>query len=139
LQSFLKRYREDALVVDKWFAVQASSSHPDTLNQVKALLKHEAFDIKNPNKVRYLVRTFAGNQLRFHGADGEGYRFLADMVIQLDALNPQMAARIAGAFSQWRRFDDARQALMRTEMERIGATESLSKDTGEIIARCLQG
>jgi aminopeptidase N len=139
LQAFLDRYRQDALVVDKWFAVQASSSHPDTLQHVKALLQHEAFDIKNPNKVRSLVRTFAANQLRFHGADGEGYRFIADMVIQLDALNPQMAARIAGAFSQWRRFDDARQALMKTEMERIAASEALSKDTGEIIARSLQG
>ncbi|MDA0666272.1 MAG: aminopeptidase N [Planctomycetota bacterium] len=139
LQTFLDRYRQEALVVDKWFAVQASSSHPDTLQHVKALLNHEAFDIKNPNKVRSLVRTFAGNQLRFHGANGEGYRFIADMVIQLDALNPQMAARIAGAFSQWRRFDDARQALMKTEMERIAASEALSKDTGEIIARSLQG
>lgn len=139
LQTFLDRYRKDALVVDKWFAVQASSSHPDTLQHVKALLEHEAFDIKNPNKVRSLVRTFAGNQLRFHGADGEGYRFIADMVIQLDALNPQMAARIAGAFSQWRRFDVDRQAKMQSEMERIGATEALSKDTGEIIARCLKG
>ncbi|MFK5956343.1 MAG: aminopeptidase N [Planctomycetota bacterium] len=139
LQSFFERYQKDALVVDKWFAVQASSSHPNTLAQVKSLMQHAAFDIKNPNKVRSLIRVFAGNQLRFHAADGAGYQFIADCVIELDALNPQLAARIAGAFSQWRRFDASRQGLMKTEMERIGAAANLSKDTGEIIALCLKG
>lgn len=137
LADFYGKWKEEALVVDKWLAVQSSSGRPDTLANIKALLDHEAFDIKNPNKVRSLIRTFGANQVCFHAADGSGYQFLADMVITLDKLNPQMAARIAGAFAQWNRFDQARQDLMIAQLERMQATEGLSKDTGEIVTRCL--
>ena len=97
-------------MVDKWLAVQAGSRLPTTLARVKELLRHPAFDIKVPNKVYALIRTFAANHVRFHAADGGGYEFLADQVIALDALNPQVAARMARAFDRWRKFDAGRQA-----------------------------
>lgn len=137
LEHFYSEWKGEALVVDKWLAVQASSSRKDTLERIKALMGHEAFDIKNPNKVRSLIRTFGANQVRFHAADGSGYAWLGDMVLELDRLNPQIAARIAGAFSQWSRFDQSRQDLMVAQLERLHASEGLSKDTGEIVSRCL--
>ena len=138
LQDFYERWQDVPLVVDKWLSVQAMAEHDTALDEVKRLLHHPAFDLKNPNKVRSLVRTFAGNQLKFHAADGSGYAFLAEQIQKLDGLNPQVAARIAGAFSQWRRFDPQRQALMRNALESIAAQPDLSKDTTEIVSRCLQ-
>jgi aminopeptidase N len=138
LDDFYKTFEEEALVVDKWLAVQAGSHSKDVLTDVKALLDHAAFDIKNPNKVRSLIRTFTANQLNFHRADGAGYTFVADQVILLDVLNPQLAARIAGAFAQWQRFDQARQQLMIDQLVRISEVKGLSKDTAEIVARSLK-
>jgi len=111
---------------------------PDTLERVKRLRQHPAFRLSNPNKVRALVGRFCmGNPVRFHAANGEGYRFLADQVIELDQINPQMAARLISALSRWKRFDADRQALMRGELQRIVDRPKVSKDVFEIISKSL--
>src|SRR5262245_61901437 len=113
LERFYADWKHEPLVVDKWLAVQATSRLPDTLERVKRLTKHEAFDVRNPNKVYALIRSFAANHVRFHAANGAGYAFAADWVLELDRLNPQIAARIARAFDRWRKFDAGRQARAR--------------------------
>ena len=110
LERFYEKWRDESLVVDKWLAVQATSRLPGTLARVRELLSHPAFDIRVPNKVYALIRAFAANHVRFHAADGAGYAFLADQVIAIDKLNPQVAARMARGFDRWKRFDPARQA-----------------------------
>lgn len=137
LNEFFETWRHDALVLDKWFAIQASSRLSDTLDRVRALIRHPAFNIKNPNKVRSVVGAFAQNQACFHASSGEGYAWVAERVIELNALNPQIAARLTGAFALWRRYDPARQELMRVQLERIRETPNLSKDVYEIVARSL--
>jgi aminopeptidase N len=137
LAEFYARWKDEPLVVDKWLAVQAASRLPGTLSTVKQLLKHPAFDLKVPNRVYALIRTFASNHVRFHASDGGGYAFLADQVIALNALNPQVAARMARAFDRWRRFDEGRQARARAELERIRDTDKLSKDVAEIVGKAL--
>jgi aminopeptidase N len=138
LDAFYERWRSDPLVLDKWFAIQASSRRVDALERVVELSEHPDWSLRNPNRVRALVGTFcAGNQVRFHAADGGGYRFLAGMVGRLDPLNPQVAARMASLFNPWRRFDAARQALMKAELEGIRARPGLSKDVYEIVTRAL--
>jgi aminopeptidase N len=108
------------------------------LERVLELSRHSDFSLKNPNRLRSLVGSFcSANQLHFHRADGAGYRFLADIVIQLDPLNPQVAARMVSLFNQWKRFDAGRQALMKAELQRVGACQSLSKDVYEIVGRAL--
>jgi aminopeptidase N len=140
LDDFYQRWQHDPQVVEKWLALQAGSSLPDTLQRVEALMQHPAFDLHNPNKVRALIGRFcAGNPLRFHAADGAGYRFLADRVLELDPLNPSIAARLVKNLSRWRRYDPARQALMKAQLERIVAQEGLSKDVYEIASRSLEG
>ncbi len=135
---FYDRWREDGLVLDKWFNAQAFSFMPGTLDVVKGLMEHEAFDIKNPNKVRALIGAFAhGNLLHFNVADGSGYEFVADRVIQLNAINPQVAARLAGAFNRWLKFDDARQDAIRTQLERIIGSPGLSNNVYEIVSKSL--
>ena len=137
LQSFYARWKHDPLVLDKWFSVQAASKREDTVHRVVALASHPDFSLKNPNRARSLVGVFcAGNQVRFHGIDGIGYRFLADTVLGLGA-NPQMAARMASSFNYWKRFDSTRQRLMRAELERIVAHQPLSDDVFEIVSRAL--
>ena len=136
LTDFYNRYENDPLVIDKWFALQARSTRPDTLSTVKSLLEHPKFSRSNPNKVRALIGVFAGgNPVRFHAADGSGYRFLADQVLALNGTNPQVAARLLPPLGRWRRFDEGRQALMRGELERILAANSLSKDVYEIASK----
>ena len=138
LAAFHARWRDDPLVLDKWFAVQALSSLPDALERVQRLARHPDFTLRNPNRVRSLVGTFcAGNQVRFHAADGGGHRFLADHVLALDPLNPQVAARLASAFQPWRRFDERRRTSMQGELERIAGREGLSRDVYEVVTRCL--
>ena len=138
MAAFRDRWADDSLVLDKWFALQAISHLPDTLTIVKQLMNDAAFDIRKPNKVRALVGAFChGNQVRFHHASGEGYRFLADRVIEIDALNPQIAARLLGVFSRWRRFDQRRQALLKSELERVLTIPNLSKDTYEVASKSL--
>ncbi len=124
-------------MVDKWLAVQASSRLPATLAEVKRLTGHPAFDIRNPNKVYALIRSFAANQVRFHAADGAGYAFVAEQILTLDALNPQIAARIARAFDRWRKFDPQRQQHARAQLERIRGQAGLSKDTLEVVTKAL--
>ncbi len=137
LASFYDKWRDEPLVVDKWLAVQATSRLPGTLAQVRALLAHPAFDIKVPNKVYALIRAFAANHVRFHAADGGGYAFLADQVLALNALNPQVAARMARSFDRWRRFDPLRQAYAVAQLERIRDAEGLSRDVAEIVSKAL--
>jgi aminopeptidase N len=137
LAAFYEKWKDDPLVMDKWLAVQAGSRLPTTLQTVKNLLKHPAFDLKVPNKVYALIRTFSANHIRFHAADGAGYHFLADQIIALNSLNPQVAARMARAFDRWKRFDEQRQAHARKALERIRDTDKLSKDVAEIVGKAL--
>ena len=137
IESFYERWRNEALVVDKWFAVQSSSRLPDTLERVRSLMTHPAFDIKVPNKVYSLIYAFSGNQVRFHAADGSGYAFLADQVLVLDRLNPQVGARMARGFDRWKKFDAGRQAHAKAQLERLRATDGLSRDVAEIVTKAL--
>jgi aminopeptidase N len=138
LAAFEQRWRNDALVMDKWFSIQASRPGEGTIEVVKALMKHPAFSITNPNKVRSLIGVFSmANPTGFNVADGSGYHFHADRVIELDALNPQIASHMASAFNQWKRYDHARQMLMKSEMERIADVEGLSPGLFEIINKAL--
>ncbi len=138
LQAFHDRWRDDSLVLDKWFALKAMSARADTLATVEALREHPGFDRRNPNRVRALIGAFAaGNPVRFHAADGSGYRFLADEVLALDALNPQVAARLVQPLIRWRRFDEDRQAKMKRALERIVEAPKLSKDVYEIASKAL--
>lgn len=138
LEAFYQQWRHDPLVLDKWFALQATAPLPGTLDSVRALLDHPAFSIKNPNKVRALIGAFAsGNPLCFHAADGGGYEFIADQVLRLNAINPQVAARMAGALSRWRRYGRGRAELMHGQLRRILATPSLSKDVYEVVEKSL--
>jgi aminopeptidase N len=140
LADFYGRFREEPLVVDKWFALQATIEDGRGVERVAGLLGHPAFTTANPNRVRALLGSFAaGNLLGFHRADGAGYRLVMDQVIALDRANPQVAARLATSFGRFRRYDAARQALMRAELERLAATPGLSKDTADIAARSLGG
>jgi len=137
LIDFYNRYRGNALVVDKWFTLQALSFHPQALEHVKALAAHPDFTLKNPNRVRSLYMAFAGNPGAFHVASGEGYRMMAGLILALDPINPQTAARFVSALGRWRKIEPNRSALMRAELERIAAAPSLSRDTSEQVTRSL--
>ena len=138
LDSFYMQWRNEALVIDKWFTLQATSSMPNTFATVQALMQHPAFDMKTPNRVRSLIGAFSqANPLHFHAQNGEGYRFLADQVLALNTLNPQIASRMVTGLAQWRRYDAARQGLMKQQLQRIVATENLSKDVYEIASKSL--
>ena len=139
LADFYERFRSDSLVVDKWFTVQATTPAPDALARVEALTRHPAFSFANPNRVRSLVGAFAAaNQTQFNRRDGEGYRFVADTVIALDPKNPQVAARLLGAFRSWRALEPARRARAELALRRVAATTPLSRDVADIAARCLE-
>jgi aminopeptidase N len=138
LAAFHARWQRDDLVLDKWFALQAVSARADALQQVQALYRHPDFDLRNPNRVRALVGSFAaGNPVRFHDASGAGYRFLADAVIALDRVNTQVAARMVSPLGAWKRQDATRGALMRAELQRILAQPGLSKGTYEKVSKGL--
>jgi aminopeptidase N len=138
LAAFYEKWKHDALVMDKWFAIQATSRLPNTLSEVKALTQHPSFNLKNPNKVRALVGAFCqANPVCFHEASGAGYEFLADKVLRLNALNPQIAARLLTAMTRWERYDAGRQSLMKAQLERILNTPDLSKDVYEVAAKSL--
>jgi aminopeptidase N len=138
LAQFYSAAAGDALVINKWFSIQASMETPDVVQRVQALRAHKDFTLSNPNRFRSLVSFFAANLPAFHVQGGAGYKFVADAIIEVDALNPQVAARLAQAFSQWRRFDATRRAQMKAELERVLAVKALSKDTKEVVARCLK-
>jgi len=138
LAAFHAKWLHDPLVLDKWFSVQALSTLPGTLGSVRALARHPDFKLENPNRVRSLVHAFcAGNQVRFHDASGGGYSFLAEKVLELDPINPQVASRLATCLNTWRRFDPDRRERMRAQLERIAKSPRLSKDVAEIVNRSL--
>ncbi len=140
LGAFYERWKDDNLVIDKWFTAQAAADRPTVLAEVEALLDHPDFTLKTPNRARALIGGFCmGNPAHFHAADGGGYRFLADRVIELNAINPQVASRMITPLLRWRRFDETRQAHMRQQLERIGATPELSKDVYEKVSKALEG
>jgi aminopeptidase N len=137
LIDFHERYKGNALVIDKWFALQASSTHPSALEHVKALAEHPDFTLRNPNRVRSLYMAFAGNSYAFHHAGGEGYSMIGDLVLRLDPINPQTAARFVPPLGRWRRIEPDRARLMRAQLERIAAAPALSRDTYEQVSRSL--
>jgi len=138
LRLFYRRWHKETLVVNHWFMVQATCSLPGTFEKVKELLQHEAFDIKNPNKVRSLIGAFCGqNPVNFHAINGEGYAFLADKVIELNKLNPQIASRLLGPLTKWQRYNNERQELMFAQLERIAAESNLSPDVYEVVSKSL--
>jgi aminopeptidase N len=139
LADFYLNWKHEPLVVDKWFSLQAMSNRPDAFDEVLKLTKHEAFTIKNPNRVRSLIGAFSSNNLfHFHRADGAGYEFLANYIIQLNSLNPQIASRLLEPLTNWRQFDAARQDLMKQQLKRIGAVSGISDNVYEVITKCLQ-
>jgi aminopeptidase N len=136
LADFYERFKTDPLVLDKWLALQATSTLPDTLDRVKALMSHPAFSMRNPNKVRSLVGAFTmANPLRYHAADGAGYDFHAERTIELNATNPQVAARLLSPLGRWKRFDTGRQAKMKAALDRILAEPKLSREVYEIASK----
>ena len=137
LDIFYNRYRDNPLVLDKWFSTQAFSTRADTVTAVADLLTHNDFTLNNPNRVRSLIGAFGGNQRAFHRADGSGYRLYADTIIALDPINPQTAAKLVPPLGRWKRFDAARASLMRAELERIVAAPGLSKDVYEQASKSL--
>ncbi|HEY6832249.1 MAG TPA: aminopeptidase N [Pseudolabrys sp.] len=138
LADFYTRYSTDALVVDKWFSLQAAIPQPDTLDKVRALSAHPAFSLANPNRVRALVGAFAqGNVTQFNRADGAGYDFIADTILTLDPKNPQLAARMATAFRTWRTLESGRRAKAEAALTRIKSAPGLSRDLADIVERAL--
>ncbi len=139
MKLFEARWKNEALVLDKWFALQASSPRANCLATVKNLMSHPAFDMTNPNRVRSLIGVFANqNLLAFHQKDGLAYQFIAEQVIHLDKLNPQIASRLAKSFSRWQHFDETRQQLMKMQLKLILDQESLSGDVFEVVSKSLQ-
>jgi aminopeptidase N len=139
VDSFYQQWCNDTLVLDKWFSVQAICELPNTLNEVKVLMQHPDFNIKNPNKVRALAGSFCmANPRHFHALDGSGYAFLSDVLRQLDPINPKIAARLAGPFTRWQRFDKPRQELMKQQLEEL-ARQELSQDLREVVNKSLAG
>ncbi|MGB3165366.1 MAG: aminopeptidase N [Alteraurantiacibacter sp.] len=137
LIDFYNRYKTNALVVDKWFALQASSLHPKVLEHVKALADHPDFTLKNPNRVRSLYMAMAYNPHAFHDASGEGYRMIGEIILALDPVNPQTASRFVPSLGRWRRIEPVRSAKMKEQLERIAAAPGLSRDTSEQVTRSL--
>jgi len=138
LGAFYRDWQDEPLIINKWLSAQATSPAADTMERVRDLTRHPAFDVRNPNKVRALIGAFAqGNPLHFHQADGAGYELVAGYVLELDRLNPQVAARLASAFSFWRRYEAARRGRMHDQLQRIRSTAGLSRDVHEIVSKAL--
>jgi len=138
IETFYRDAGSNALVLNKWFMIQAIADNDNVLARVKELRSHPAFILSNPNRARSLISAFAGNLHHFHRIDGSGYRFLADSILDIDRLNPQVAARMVSSFAQWRTFDATRGEMMRTELRRIEVEKGLSPDTFEVVLRCLK-
>jgi aminopeptidase N len=137
LAAFYQAWRGDPLVLDKWFAIQALSPLPGTVGAVETLKSHPDFDMRSPNRVRALMGSFAGNQVRFHDKSGAGYRLYADTIVQLDPANGQLAARMVSPLGQWRRFDAGRQDLIKAELQRILDLPGLSRNTFEMASKSI--
>jgi aminopeptidase N len=140
LSDFHARWKDEPLVIDKWFALQARDPSPDALEKVAALTAHPDFDARVPNRLRALVATFASaNPARFHAEDGSGYRFLADQILAVDRFNPMTAARLVEPLGSWRRYRPDLGAKMKAELERIAAAPDLSRNVVELVNRALEG
>ena len=138
LAAFFAKWKDEALMIDKWFGVQAGATRDGSLDDVIALSKHAAFSLENPNRARSVIAAFGmANPLHFHDASGRGFSFLADQVMAIDAFNPQIAARFLVPLTRWRRQDEARQALMKKQIERVLARPGVSKDVFEIATKAL--
>ena len=137
LEAYLKRWENDPLVMNKWFIAQSTSKLPSTLDAVKALEKHPAYDAKNPNKLRAVVGAFTRNLPRFHDASGSGYRYITDRLLEIDEFNSHVSGRLATAFRKYEKLPSHLKGLMKAELERILAKEGISKDVYEIISKTL--
>ncbi len=138
ITDFYQRYSADALIIDKWFSLQAMVPEADTLEKVRGLTSHPAFSYANPNRVRALIGAFsAGNPTQFNRADGAGYEFIADTVLTLDPKNPQLAARLATIFRTWPTLEEGRRGKAEAALKRIKATPNLSRDLTDIVERAL--
>jgi aminopeptidase N len=138
LADFYQRYSANALIVDKWFSLQAMIPQPDTLEIVRGLTGHPAFSMSNPNRVRALIGAFsAGNPTQFNRADGAGYEFIADTVLTLDPKNPQLAARLSTIFRTWRTLEAGRRGKAEAALKRIKSAPNLSRDLADIVERAL--
>ncbi len=138
LHRFYERWSDQALVVNQWLAVQATNPQPNTLAKVKALMEHPAFNMKNPNKVRSLIASFCSqNPVNFHALDGSGYEFLAERIIELNALNPQIASRLVTPLTRWKRMSEERQGLMKAQLQKIMDSGNLSSDVFEVVSKSL--
>jgi aminopeptidase N len=138
LEKFYQEADGDALVLNKWFTVQALADLPDVLERVQKLTDHPDFTLSNPNRCRSLVSAFTMNSAPFHDESGAGYKFLSDIIAKLDKLNPQISSRIAGSLIQWRRYDEKRGALMKSELEKLAAMKPISDDLFEVVSRGLK-
>ncbi|KAL9167532.1 hypothetical protein ABFS82_05G104300 [Erythranthe guttata] len=137
LADFYDKWQHDFLVVNKWLSLQASSNIPGNIENVRKLLNHPAFDIRNPNKVYSLIGGFCGSRVNLHAKDGSGYKFMGEMVLQLDKLNPQVASSMVTVFSRWKRYDETRQNLAKAQLEMIMAENGLSENVFEIVSKSL--
>jgi len=137
VQAFYDQWQQDNLVIDKWFSVQAMVNLPSALQQIQALKQHPDFNIRVPNRVRSLLGAFSQNQAVFHHASGQGYAFLTNTVMELNSLNPQIAARLVLPLIQWRRYDADRQALMKQQLHRLLNMNDLARDIYEVVNRSL--
>ena len=140
LGDFYRRWQGDRLVVDKWFSLQATSTLPGAVDEIQLLLSHPDFELTNPNRFRSLVAAFSqNNQVRFHDPSGAGYRFLADQLLRLIPVNPQVSARLLGPLTAWRRYEEGRSGLMRQQLQRIQAAPDLPRDVYEVVTKSLEG
>ncbi|KAL4331811.1 hypothetical protein GQ457_07G008750 [Hibiscus cannabinus] len=137
LADFYSKWKHEYLVVNKWFALQAMSDIPGNVENVRNLLNHPAFDLCNPNKVYSLIGGFCGSPVNFHAKDGSGYKFLGEIVLQLDKINPRVASRMVSAFSRWKRYDESRQKLTKQQLEMIMSANGLSENVFEIASKSL--
>jgi aminopeptidase N len=138
LEDFYTRGQKDALVMDLWFSIQASSGREGAVERVKALMAHPDYTLKNPNRMRSVLGAFAGQNVSgFHASTGAGYSLLADTIIKLDRFNPQMAARMLGPLTRWRKYDALRRELMKAALEKIQAQAELSPDVFEVVGKSL--
>ncbi|MDH5353992.1 MAG: aminopeptidase N [Gammaproteobacteria bacterium] len=138
VEGFYQQWRDTALVIDKWFSAQGASYADNSLQSIIPLFQHEAYSISNPNRARSLLGALIGNSSAFHQADGAGYEFVADRIIELDAINPQVAARMANAFVHWRKLIPVQGELMKKQIERMVETGQLSNDLQELLTTSLQ-
>ncbi|EFJ30604.1 hypothetical protein SELMODRAFT_409116 [Selaginella moellendorffii] len=137
LANFYEQWKDETLVVNKWLVLQSMSDIPGNVKNMRRLLDHPSFDMKNPNKVYSLIGPFCRTAVNFHAKDGSGYEFLAEVTLQLDKMNSQMASRMVSSLSRWKRFDEGRQSLAKAQLERIAKTDGLSENVFEIASKSL--